>query len=74
MTDMVEIGDWCRLYHGDAIELMDEIRGVDAVVTDPRYGTSATWHSQMTMTRQPRAQRPLVSFVARPIALQLGTQ
>jgi site-specific DNA-methyltransferase (adenine-specific) len=37
MTDWVTIGD-CRLACGDCLEILPEIEGVDAVVTDPPYG------------------------------------
>ena len=33
-----QIGD-CTLYHGDCLEIMPTLGGVDAVVTDPPYGT-----------------------------------
>jgi len=29
---------WCELYHGDCRDVLPEISGVDAVITDPPYG------------------------------------
>jgi site-specific DNA-methyltransferase (adenine-specific) len=37
MTEWVTIGD-CRLACGDCLDILPEIEGVDAVVTDPPYG------------------------------------
>ncbi len=38
MTEKVEIGD-AVLYHGDCLEILPSLGEVDAVVTDPPYGT-----------------------------------
>ena len=37
MNDIVTIGD-ATLYHGDCMDVMPTLQGVDAVVTDPPYG------------------------------------
>jgi site-specific DNA-methyltransferase (adenine-specific) len=38
VTDCVQIGD-ATLYHGDCLEILPTLPKVDAVVTDPPYGT-----------------------------------
>ena len=38
MTDCVEIGEWCRLYHADAADVLSTDEPVDSLVTDPPYG------------------------------------
>jgi site-specific DNA-methyltransferase (adenine-specific)/modification methylase len=37
MFDKVEIGN-ATLYHGDCLEILPRLEGVDAVITDPPYG------------------------------------
>ncbi len=37
MTEKVQIGD-ATLYHGDCLEILPSLSGVDAVITDPPYG------------------------------------
>jgi site-specific DNA-methyltransferase (adenine-specific) len=45
MTDKVQIGD-ATLYHGDCLEILPTLDKVDAVVTDPPYGTTqCKWDS-----------------------------
>ena len=39
MSNVVTIGE-CTLYHGDCLEILPKLDKVDAVVTDPPYGTS----------------------------------
>ena len=40
MTERVDIGDWCTLYHADSTEIVDTLRAhkPDAVIMDPPYG------------------------------------
>ena len=40
MTEPVQIGDWCTLYHADSVEIVDMLRehAPDAVIMDPPYG------------------------------------
>ena len=40
MSNRIEIGDWCTLYHADSVELIETLRehAPDAVIMDPPYG------------------------------------
>ncbi len=47
MSERVQIGDWCTLYHGDSLKVLgqlsrdwfgDESQGLRVLVTDPPYG------------------------------------
>ena len=40
MTERVDIGDWCTLYHADSTEILDTLKAhaPDAVIMDPPYG------------------------------------
>ena len=44
MTERVDIGDWCTLYHADSTEIVDTLRAhkPDAVIMDPPYGIGWT--------------------------------
>lgn len=44
MTQWTQIGD-CRLACGDCLDILPEIEGVDAVVTDPPYGIGFKYES-----------------------------
>jgi site-specific DNA-methyltransferase (adenine-specific) len=39
MTESVEIGN-ATLYHGDCMDILPQLSGADAVITDPPYGIS----------------------------------
>jgi hypothetical protein len=47
----VEISPTCRLYHGDARIIAPTLRGIDALITDPPYGTNFDFTN-------PRRSRP----------------
>ena len=40
MTERIDIGDWCTLYHADATDILDVLREHEpaAVIMDPPYG------------------------------------
>ena len=48
MTDCVKIGDWCTLYHADAIEIINALADCrpDAIIMDPPYSTGARRDSE----------------------------
>ena len=39
MTERVDIGDWCTLYHADALDVVGDLGEFDYVLTDPPYPT-----------------------------------
>ena len=62
MTDRVQIGDWCTLYHADSTEIVEELRAVmpDAVIMDPPYGVGFRGVATLgTKGADYRAVRPL---------------
>ena len=58
MTDRVDIGDWCTLYHADATEILDVLRehAPNAVIMDPPYGLKLTGLG--TGQRKPNVKHP----------------
>jgi len=74
----VIIGD-CRLLLGDCLEVMPTLDNVDAVVTDPPYGTTACkWDSVINLSEMweqlniiTEANCPIVLFSSQPFTTKL---
>lgn len=47
MKPYFQSGD-CTLYHGDCLELLPTLSGIDAVITDPPYGQKETHDSHLS--------------------------